>query len=71
VKTTVERRLPNGRAARRRHDDLAERRALARVAEKIDASVAAAPPLPDDVAELWVALIRTSPALPAGGGRAA
>lgn len=56
---------------RRQPDDLAERRALARVTEKIDASVAEAPPLPNDVTELLFGLIRTVPALPEGGARAA
>ena len=53
---------------RRQPDDLAERRALAGVDEKIASSVEAAPPLPDDVAELLVGLIRTESE---GGARAA
>lgn len=42
---------------RRLDDDLAERRALARVDAKVAAAVAEAPPLPDEVAELWGRLI--------------
>jgi len=56
---------------RRQTDDLAERRALARVAEKIDTAVAAAPPLPDDLSTLLVGLIRTMPTRAEGGARAA
>lgn len=55
----------------RKPDNLAERRALARVAEKIDTAVAVAPPLPNDVAELLIGLIRTVPARSEGGARAA
>lgn len=50
---------------RRLEDDLAERRALARVDARIAAAVADAPPLPDDVAARLVELIRATPPAPA------